>query len=179
MPNDTSVFNNVVEVTNGHYVKVFSIKEAWSNFIAELNGLGCPTVEGPALWPTEFCGDALDMQQDMWMNLATIDIQGRGLLVLASSVEEGDQMHRFHHQYGPAAIHHAALLCEEMHKDAELFCADGWSKASAEPAQDGDLSQWFLKNPANQILELIARPNKSHKTFTCNNIKFLRVSEGR
>ncbi|MCI5124900.1 MAG: hypothetical protein D3925_10585, partial [Candidatus Electrothrix sp. AR5] len=143
-----------------------------------LNQAGCPTVEGPALWPAEFCGDALGMPQDMWMHLATVNIHDRGLLVLSSPTEEEDQIHRFYQQRGAAGVHHIALLCEDVEEDAELFFAAGWSKTSTAPARDGDLIQWFLKNKSGQILELISRPSASHKTFTCNNIHSLRAAEG-
>jgi hypothetical protein len=144
-----------------------------------LNRAGCPTVEGPALWPVEFCDETFiaDMPKDLWLNLATVDIQGRGLLVLVSPTETGDQIHRFVQRHGLSGVHHIAVLCEDVDEEAALLFAEGWKRTSVEPARDGGLIQWFIKNQIGQILELISRPSQSHNTFTCNNIRLLRSSE--
>jgi hypothetical protein len=163
-----------------HYLQVLPSKEEWELFTTALNRVGCPTVEGPALWPVDFCDETFaDTPQDLWLNLATVDIQGRGLVVLVSPVKAGDQIHRFFKRHGPTGVHHIAVLCEDVDEEALLFFAKGWDRTSAEPARDGGLTQWFLKNSAGQILELINRPNQSHNTFTCNNIQSLRSSEGK
>ena len=163
-----------------HYLQVLPSKKEWELFTIALNRAGCPTVEGPALWPVEFCDETFaDTPKDLWLNLATLDIQGRGLLVLVSPVETGDQIHRFFQKHGPTGVHHIAVLCEDVDEEAALFFADGWKRTSAQPARDDGLIQWFIKNSTGQILELISRPSQSHNTFTCNNIKSLRSSEGK
>ncbi len=127
----------------------------------------------------EFCDETFiaDMPKDLWLNLATVDIQGRGLLVLVSPTETGDQIHRFVQRHGLSGVHHIAVLCEDVDEEAALLFAEGWKRTSVEPARDGGLIQWFIKNQIGQILELISRPSQSHNTFTCNNIRLLRSSE--
>jgi hypothetical protein len=41
----------------------------------------------------------------------------------------------------------------------------------------GWLTQWFLQNPAGQIIELIERHPGNNATFDCKNIAGLRLSE--
>jgi hypothetical protein len=70
-----------------------------------------------------------------------------------------------------------ALRVDNIHIAARHWQEKGFIPRSPTPQNDGNLCQCFLRNWAGQIIEAIARKNEGHETFSCKNIRGLRLSE--
>jgi histidinol-phosphate/aromatic aminotransferase/cobyric acid decarboxylase-like protein len=160
-----------------HFVVAVADELHHREFVSDLQALGATVVEGPGLWPADFCSELTDLPTALRMHFATVELPGGGLVVVAAPHEEDDQLHQFRQLRGPAGVHHVAILVEDIDIAAARWIGDGWNPLSPAPVVDGDLRQWFLQNPFGQIIELIARPAPGSKTFTCANLKQLRMSE--
>ena len=147
-------------------------------FMQGLQKHGAEVVEGPGVWPDDFCADPATIQPDLSMVFATAKLPG-GLLVIAAPNKPGDQLDRWRKDRGGDAVHHIGIRADGIHCIARDLAAEGWRPITATPVADGTLTQWFLKNKACQIIELIARPVGGDATFTCNNIAALRNAEVR
>jgi hypothetical protein len=62
---------------------------------------------------------------------------------------------------------------------AAHWIATGWIPLSKAPVVDEGLAQWFFTNADGQVIELIGRSGDGQATFTCSNIKALRLAEKR
>lgn len=160
-----------------HYAITVADGAAHLDFVAGLVGCGATLVEGPGVWPTEFCAEMRDLPPDRAMHFATIELRPGALLVVAAPCEPGDQLHRFRAARGPHAVHHVALAVTDISAAARGWLSNGWRPLSPSAITDGDLAQWFLMNADGQIVELIERSGDGHATFTCANIKALRLAE--
>jgi hypothetical protein len=139
--------------------------------------MGSQIVEGPDLFPIEFCNNATTVPADLWLHLVTVLMPSGGLLVLGSPHAAGDQLDRFVHERGFSAVHHVAIRVEDMNTAARFWEKKGFEPLSEHPLDYGSLAQWFLQNSAGQIIELINRHIDNNATFDCQNIAGLRLSE--
>jgi 4-hydroxyphenylpyruvate dioxygenase-like putative hemolysin len=98
------------------------------------------------------------------------------IAVIGAPHANGDQLGRFVNERGGYAIHHIAVSVENIVVSGRSFEAMGFKPISP-IAEDGEIAQQFLKNGANQVLELIHRKGHDSRTFTCSNIAALRRSE--
>jgi histidinol-phosphate/aromatic aminotransferase/cobyric acid decarboxylase-like protein len=147
-------------------------------FLTRLRANGAEVVEGPGVWPDDFCADPAAVHHDLSMLFATAKVPG-GLLVAAAPNRPGDQLDRWRNDRGGDAVHHVAILADDFGRAAGELAADGWLPMTAAPISDGALAQWFLRNKSGQIIELIARPVGGDATFSCGNIALLRAAEVR
>lgn len=160
-----------------HYVITLADAGEHMAFVRALGSLGVRTVEGPGLWPMDFCEELSGFPPDLWMRFATFELPTGVLLVTAAPHEPGDQIDRFRRSRGPHGVHHVAVRVDDVSSAAAAWRAAGWSPLSPAPAADTGLVQWFFRNAEGQIIELIARPGAGTETFTCSNLKALRASE--
>jgi hypothetical protein len=100
-----------------------------------------------------------------------------GLVVLDAPHAAGDQTDRFQQERGLAAVHHVAIRVENVQNAAIIWQTKTLNPLSERPLDYGSLTQWFLQNPAGQIIELIERHPGNNATFDCKNIAGLRLSE--
>ena len=100
-----------------------------------------------------------------------------GLVVLDAPHAAGDQKNRFQQARGLAAVHHVAIRVENVQNAAKIWQNKNFQPLSDRPLDYGSLTQWFLQNPAGQIIELIERHPGDNATFDCKNIAGLRLSE--
>ena len=147
-------------------------------FTEQLVLSGAEIVEGPGVWPDEFCDDLPIVDPDLSMQFSTVKLPG-GLLVAAAPANAGDQIDRWRHKRGSDAVHHIAILADDIDGVAADLAADGWTPMTETPVSDGELAQWFLRNSAGQIIEIISRPIGGDATFTCGNIAALRQAEAQ
>lgn len=149
------------------------------DFVSKLVAAGATLAEGPGVWPGDFCDDLSDFPVDLHMNFATLEVSPQGLLVVAAATHPNDQLSRFRSLRGPWGVHHVAVRVTDVHAAAGRWREKGWTAMSKAPAMDGGLHQWFLRNEDGQIIELIARRAEGRATFTCENLKALRLAEER
>lgn len=147
-------------------------------FMKQLRDNGAEVIEGPGVWPDDFCADPAIVLPDLSMLFATARLPG-GLLVVSAPNRLGDQLDRFRADRGGDAVHHVAILAHDVGQLAGELAVEGWLPLTTAPIADGALVQWFLRNEAGQILELIARPAGGDATFTCRNIAALRGTEAQ
>jgi histidinol-phosphate aminotransferase len=165
----------VVEID--HYAITLADGGEHAAFARALESRGVRIVEGPGLWPINFCAELADFPPDLWMRFATFALPSGVLLVTAAPHAPGDQIDRFRRGRGPRGVHHVAVRVDDVAGASAAWRAAGWSPLSSAPAADTGLVQWFLRNTHGQIVELIARPGAGTETFTCSNLKALRAAE--
>ncbi len=102
---------------------------------------------------------------------------GGGLVVLDAPHAADDQKNRFQEERGLAAVHHVAIRVENVQNAATIWQNKNFQPLSDRALDYGSLTQWFLQNPAGQIIELIERHPGNNATFDCKNIAGLRLSE--
>ena len=142
----------------------------------ELLKLGGKIIEGPGTWPGDFCTEDT-FPDDLSMYFASALLTTGVVAVLAAPHKANDQLDRFRIERGPKAVHHVAIAVANIEQ-----ARASWLERSFRPLSrlldDGNLAQQFLRNDQGQILELIKRRNQNQATFTCDNLKGLRQSEG-
>lgn len=160
-----------------HFLTSFPDLGKLKNYTEALCDLGGQIVEGPGLFPLEFCGENYRINADLWIYLTTVLMPSGGLVVMDTPHTYGDQKSRFLEERGIAAVHHVAIRVEDISTAACLWRRRGFEPMSEYPFQGDSLCQWFLQNSAGQIIELINRLPNNNATFECQNIGGLRLSE--
>lgn len=171
----TKVYGERVQVD--HFVLTFPDFPHLENYAESLCQLGGRIVEGPGLFPIEFCPETYVLNNDLWLHLLTILMPSGGLVVLAAPHAPDDQLDRFLHERGNAGVHHVAIRVEDVQSAGLVWQKKGFHPLSREPLKGDSLCQWFWQNSAGQIIELIGRSPENHATFYCQNIGGLRLSE--
>jgi histidinol-phosphate aminotransferase len=162
-----------------HFAITVADESTHLKWVATLLSAGAALVEGPGVWPKDYCEELSEFPADLEMHFATMEVSPGGLLVIAAPRRPGDQLARFRSHRGPWGVHHAAIRVADVHSALAYWQQKGWKPLSQLPVVDDALHQWFLRNDDDQILELIARRDGGQATFTCNNLKALRLSEKR
>ncbi len=160
-----------------HCVITFHNRASLEDYASELRSFGSKIVEGPGLFPIEFCPNGYNITTDLWIYLLTLLMPSGGLLVLDAPHAPGDQKDRFIQERGLAAVHHVAIRVDDVRAAALVWQKKGFRPLSLEPLDGDSLCQWFLQNSAGQIIELISRRPGNNATFYCHNIGGLRLSE--
>lgn len=160
-----------------HFVITFADIISLENYAESFHPFGAQIVEGPDLFPIEFCPNATRIPQDLWLHLVTLMMPSGGMLVLDAPHATGDQLDRFRKERGFAAVHHVAIRIEDIYMAAKHWDKKGFKPLSVNPLDYGSLTQWFLQNESGQIIELIKRYPGNNATFDCQNIAALRLSE--
>ncbi|MEG4799171.1 hypothetical protein QUB63_01765 [Microcoleus sp. ARI1-B5] len=160
-----------------HFVITFPSRTALENYAKSFGPFGATTVEGPDLFPINFCSENINVPSDLWLHLMTLLMPAGGLVVLDAPHAAGDQKNRFQEERGLAAVHHVAIRVENVQNAATIWQNKNFQPLSDRPLDYGSLTQWFLQNPAGQIIELIERRPGNNATFDCKNIAGLRLSE--
>lgn len=172
---ETMLFGERVMVD--HLVMLFSNALALAQYGDRLIQYGAKAIEGPGIWPQEFCSGLTSFPDDLTMYFLSVLMPSGGILVLAASHTPNDQLDRFLQERGLNAVHHVALRTEDINTAAELWQRKGFVPVSAAPQDDGCLCQWPFRNSAGQIIELIHRRCEGGATFSCQNIAALRLTE--
>lgn len=160
-----------------HFVITFPSRTALEKYAQSFRPFGAKTVEGPDLFPINFCAENINIPSDLWLHLMTLLMPAGGLVVLDAPHTAGDQKDRFQRQRGLTAVHHVAIRVENVQNAATILHNQNFKPLSERPLDYGSLTQWFLQNPAGQIIELIERHPGNNATFDCKNIAGLRLSE--
>ena len=171
----TKIYDETVEVD--HLVVTFPDLTTLKNYTLSLAKFQGRIVEGPGIFPLEFCPQNYTLTSDLWIHLETILMPSGGLIVLQAPHREGDRTHRFIQERGLSAVHHVAIKVDDLQKAALNWQEKGFTPLSLEPLTGDSLCQWFLRNSAGQIIELINRNPENNATFFCQNIGGLRLSE--
>lgn len=169
------IYGEAVQVD--HLVVSFPDFTSLENYAAALAKFPGKIVEGPGIFPLEFCPQNYNLTTDLWIHLETILMPSGGLVVLQAPHTEGDRTHRFIQERGLAAVHHVAIKVDNLQTAALNWQEKGFLPLSLEPLTGDSLCQWFLRNSAGQIIELINRTPENQATFFCQNIGGLRLSE--
>ncbi|MEG4938933.1 hypothetical protein [Microcoleus sp. F4-D5] len=165
------------QVAIDHFVITFPSRTELENYAESFYPFGATTVEGPDLFPLNFCAENINVPSDLWLHLMTLLMPAGGLVVLDAPHAPGDQTDRFQQARGLEAVHHVAIRVENVQKAAKIWQNKNFKPLSEHPLNSGSLTQWFVQNPAGQILELIERRPGNNATFDCKNIAGLRLSE--
>lgn len=160
-----------------HFVLTFPNRSELENYAQSFHPFGAKIVEGPDLFPIKFCLENITVPTDLWIHLMTLLMPSGGLVVLDAPHAPGDQKDRFQRERGLEAVHHVAIRADDLYSTAKQWEKQGFQPLSERPLDYGSLTQWFLKNSAGQIIELIWRRPGNNATFDCNNIAGLRLSE--
>jgi hypothetical protein len=160
-----------------HFVITFPTRTALEKYAASFRRFGAKTVEGPDLFPINFCEENINVPSDLWLHLMTLLMPAGGLVVLDAPHALGDQMHRFQQERGLNAVHHVAIRVKNVENAATIWQNKNFKPLSDRPLNSGSLTQLFLQNSTGQILELIERCPGNNATFDCKNIAGLRLSE--
>lgn len=172
---ETKLYGEIVSVD--HFVITFPDRDALENYAESCRPFGAKTIEGPDLFPINFCVENVNVPSDLWLHLMTLLMPAGGLVVLDAPHAAGDQTHRFQQARGLTAVHHVALRVENVQEAAKIWQTKNFKPLSKRPLDAGTLTQWFIENPAGQIIELIERHPGNNATFDCKNIAGLRLSE--
>jgi hypothetical protein len=171
----TNLYGEQVQVD--HCVLTFPDLPTLENYAEALRPYNVQIVEGPGLFPLEFCPESYMLTENLWLHLETMLMSSGGLVVLTAPHASGDLLDRFLHERGRAAVHHAAIRVDDVHTAALHWQKKGFVPLSEEPLNGDSLCQWFLRNSAGQIIELIHRRPDNNATFYCENVGGLRRSE--
>lgn len=162
-------------VSIDHFNVIFSSVIELKNYLQGLTDDGAEIIEGLGIYPKDFCTHFDDFPENLSMYFASVRLPN-GIVVLAAPIKDGDQLSGFIAARGSNAVHHIAIIVEDIDKQVSYWLNKGFAK-KCEVIGDNDLKQIFLENNAGQIVELIQRLNPGGKTFTCDNIQKLRKSE--
>ena len=171
----TTLFDERVIVD--HLVMLFSSAMALTRYSDRLIQYGAQAIEGPGIWPQDFCPGLTPFPDDLTMYFLSVLMPSGVILVLAAPHEPNDQLDRLIQDRGLNTVHHVALRINDINSAAELWQRKGFIPSSAVPQDDGCLCQWPFKNSAGQIIELIHRRCTGGATFSCQNIAALRLTE--
>lgn len=172
---ETNLYGEPVWVD--HFVITFPSRTELEKYAESFRPFGAKTIEGPDLFPINFCAGNINVPSDLWLHLMTLLMPAGGLVVLDAPHAAGDQTHRFQQERGLNAVHHVAIRVENLQKAATIWQNKNFKPLSDRPLVAGSLTQWFLQNSAGQIIELIERRPGNNATFDCKNIAGLRLSE--
>jgi len=172
---ETKLYGELVSID--HFVITFPSRTQLEDYAASFRPFGAKTVEGPDLFPINFCAENINVPSDLWLHLMTLLMPAGGLVVLDAPHADGDQTDRFQQERGLEAVHHVAIRVKNAQNAAKIWQNKNFKPLSEHPLNSGSLIQWFLQNPTGQILELIERRPGNNATFDCKNIAGLRLSE--
>ena len=171
----TTLYGERVQVD--HCVLTFPDLSTLENYIEALRPYSVQVLEGLGLFPMEFCPNTYTITNDLWFYLLTMLMPSGGLVVLVAPHRAGDQLDRFVQARGKRGVHHVAIRVDNIHNAAWHWQNKGFQTLSKEPLEGDSLCQWFIRNSAGQIIELIQRHPENNATFYCENIGELRRSE--
>ncbi len=171
----TNLYGEQVQVD--HFVLTFSNFTTLENYAEALQRCNAKLVEGPGLFPLDFCPNTYTMPEDLRFYLLTMLMPSGGIVVLASPHLSGDQLDRFLEARGRNGVHHVAIRVEDIHRAALQWQKKGFQPLSKTPLEGDSLCQWSLQNSVEQIIELIHRYPDNKATFSCQNIGGLRRLE--
>lgn len=160
-----------------HFVLMLPDANSAIQYGDRLVELGAAIAEGPGEWPNEFCPDDEPFPDDLAMYFISLLLPSGGILVLLAPHAPHDRLDRDRRASGDNAVPHIAIQVNDMHSAAQHWRQKGFIPLSAQPQDDGCLCQWFLRNWAGQVIELIRRQPGGQDTFSCQNIRGLRLSE--
>ncbi len=172
---ETNLYGETVSID--HFVITFPSRTELEKYAESFRPYGAKIVEGPDLFPINFCEENISVPSDLWLHLMTLLMPAGGLVVLDAPHAAGDQTDRFQQERGLAAVHHVAIRVENVQNAAIVWQNKNFKPLSERPLDSSSLTQWFLQNPAGQIIELIERSSGNNATFDCKNIAGLRLSE--
>lgn len=161
-----------------HFVLMFPDAQTLNEFADALVELGAAIAEGPGQWPDDFCpDDAEPFPEDLAMYFLSAVMPSDGIVVLLAPHARNDRLDRDRRENGDCAVPHVAIQVDDIYDAAEKWRKKGFIPLSRQPQDDGSLCQWFLRNWAGQVIELIRRKPGGRETFSCQNIRGLRLSE--
>nr|WP_290225712.1 hypothetical protein [Trichocoleus desertorum] len=164
-------------VTVDHLVILFCHTVDLNQYSDRLIDYGAQAIEGPGIWPQDFCPGLAPFPDDLTMYFLSVLMPSGVILVLAAPHEPNDQLDRLLQERGLNTVHHVALHTNNIDSAAELWRRKGFVPVSVAPQDDGCLCQWPFRNSAGQIIELIQRRCADGTTFSCQNIAALRLTE--
>ena len=171
----TNLYGEQVQVD--HFVLLFPSFFTLENYAKALQRCSAEIVEGPGLFPLDFCPNTYTMPEDLRFYLLTMLMPSGGLVVLASPHLSGDQLDRFLQVRGKNGVHHVGIRVEDIHKAALQWQKKGFQPLSEAPLEGDSLCQWSWRNSVGQIVEFIHRYPDNKATFSCQNIGGLRRLE--
>lgn len=171
----THLYGERVQVD--HCVLTFPDLSSLQHYAKALRPYSLQIVEGLGLFPLDFCPNTYTISEDLWFHLLTMLMPSGGLMVLGAPHTVGDQLDRFVQARGTKGVHHVAFCVDDVHKAAWYWHNKGFQPLSKKPLNGDLLCQWFMRNSAGQIIELINRHPDNMATFDCQNIGSLRRSE--
>ncbi|WP_026735783.1 VOC family protein [Fischerella sp. PCC 9605] len=160
-----------------HYVLLFPDPDTLIDYANALVNYGAKITEGPGTFPENFCTDRKILPEDLWIFYLSSLIPSGVIVSLAAPHAPNDDLDRLLKKYGDNAVHHVAIRVDDIYAAAEVWQKKGFIPLSRNPQDDGCLCQWFLRNWAGQIVELIHRRSEGRQTFSCENIAGLRLCE--
>jgi hypothetical protein len=144
------------------------------------NGLvqqGATLTEGTGTWPDDFCPNSQPFPPALAMYFLSAVLPSGGIIVLLAPNSLNDENQQFIKERGLNGVPHIAIRVNEIYQAAETWRNKGFIPLSSQPQDDGFLCQWFVRNWAGQILELIQRKTDQIETFSGDNIRELRLAE--
>ncbi|MHC0062625.1 VOC family protein [Nostoc sp. UIC 10890] len=160
-----------------HYVLLFPNSETLTEYATTLIKHDAKITEGPGKWPDDFCPEQSLLPEDAGMYFLSALMPSGMILVLLAPNAPDEQIANLFHEQGFNTVHHVAILVDDIYAAAEVWQKKGFVPLSMTPQEDGSLCQWFFRNWAGQIIELICRRWIGKETFSCENIAGLRLSE--
>ncbi|MDZ7966717.1 MAG: hypothetical protein RM368_17360 [Nostoc sp. DedSLP03] len=160
-----------------HYVLLFPDSEALTDYAKALINYDAKITEGPGKWPDDFCPEQNLLPEDASMYFLSALMPSGMILVLLAPNAPDEQIANLFQQQGFNTVHHVAILVDDIYTAAEVWQKKGFIPLSLTPQEDDSLCQWFFRNWAGQIIELICRQCMGKETFSCENIAGLRLSE--
>src|SRR4028119_292247 len=115
------------QVAIDHFVITFPSHTQLEKYAESFYPFGAKIVEGPDLFPINFCSTNINVPSDLWMHLMTLLMPAGGLVVLCAPHAAGDQKNRFQEERGLAAVHHVAIRVENVQNAATI-----WQKKRSE-----------------------------------------------
>jgi hypothetical protein len=160
-----------------HFVLMFPDQTSLTTYGNALVDRGAKITEGPGKWPDDFCAEAEPFPPELAMYFLSAVFPSGGIIVLLAPNSPADQNQQFLKERGVNGVPHIAIRVNDMDRAVEKWRNKGFIPLSSHPQNDGSLCQWFVRNWAGQIIELIERRNNGQETFSCENIRGLRLSE--
>ncbi|MEH1939436.1 MAG: hypothetical protein V7L01_04345 [Nostoc sp.] len=160
-----------------HYVLLFPDSETLTDYAKTLIDYDAIITEGPGKWPDDFCPEQNLLPEDASMYFLSALMPSGMILVLLAPNAPDEQIASLFQVQGFNTVHHVAILVDDIYTAAEVWQQKGFIPLSMTPQEDDSLCQWFFRNWAGQIIELICRQRIGRETFSCENIAGLRLSE--
>lgn len=160
-----------------HYVLLFANSETLTDYAKTLINYDAKITEGPGKWPDDFCPEQNLLPEDASMYFLSALMPSGMILVLLAPNAPDEQIASLFREKGFNTVHHVAIIVNDIYAAAEIWQKKGFIPLSMTPQEDGSLCQWFFRNWAGQIIELIWRRWMGRETFSCENIAGLRLSE--